>query len=436
MPGRLQNLAGPLSPRGWQGALPFTYHVGPGPVRVRLHLKQDYAFRTIWNVIGKIRGSQWEDEWVVAGNHRDAWVYGAADPGSGTAALLEMVHGIGQLLKAGWRPQRTILFGSWDAEEQGLIGSTEWAEQNAARLANAVAYFNTDVAVSGTNFSAAAVPSLKQFIREISKAVPSAQGGAPTMTMYDAWSASARQAREQPNPFDEARRSPAAQTSSDVPVGDLGSGSDYAAFLEHLGVPAADFGSSGSYGVYHSVFDNFAWFTKFIDPQFAYERQQARFWGLEILRMADAEALPYDYEEYGRELHAYLESAQKKAQQKFAAKAPSFEAALSAAQAFLAAGAAIRRTQADPPAHATALNHALLQAEHGFLLPEGLPGRPWFKHAIYAPGQYTGYAAVVLPGVNEAIDKGDVAATDSALQAVTAAIERATQTLQSYRPPS
>ena len=425
----LQHLAGPSSPRGWQGALPFTYHLGPGPVRVRLHLKQNYAFRTIWDVIGKVNGSQWADEWVVAGNHRDAWVYGAADPGSGTVALLEMVHGIGQLLKTGWRPKRTILFCSWDAEEEGLIGSTEWAEQNAERLANAVAYFNTDVAVSGTNFIAAAVPSLKQFIRDISKAVPSPQSDGSAMTVYDAWIASARQAREQPDPFDEARKAPEAPASSDVPVSNLGSGSDYGAFLDHLGVPSADFGSSGSYGVYHSVFDNFAWFKKFIDPHFLYEQQQARFWGLEVLRMADAEALPYDYEEYGREVHAYLKNAQKKARQQFAAKAPSFEAALATAQAFLAAGTAIQRAQADPPADPTALNRALRQAARGFLVPEGLPGRPWFKHAIYAPGQYTGYAAVVLPGVNEAIDKGDLATTESALRAVTAAIERATQAL-------
>src|SRR5712691_9916595 len=165
----LEHLGGPDSPREWQGSLPFTYHVGPGPTKVNMHLKQDYQLRTIWNVIGRVRGSELPDEWVVAGNHRDAWVYGAVDPNSGTAAMLEAVHGLGDLLKQGWRPQRTIVIGSWDAEEE--------------ILAHAVAYFNTDVGVSGPDFNASAVPSLKQFVREVTKEVPSPKGG----TVYDQW---------------------------------------------------------------------------------------------------------------------------------------------------------------------------------------------------------------------------------------------------------
>ena len=179
----LQHLGGPDSPREWQGALPFTYHVGPGPVRVKMHLKQDYQFRTLWDVIGRVRGSESPDEWVVAGNHRDAWVYGAVDPNSGTAAMLEAVHGIGELLKSGWKPKRTMIFASWDGEEEGLMGSTEWAEQHESELANAPAYFNVDVAVSGPKFGASAVPSLKQFLRDVAKAVPSPKGG----TVYEAW---------------------------------------------------------------------------------------------------------------------------------------------------------------------------------------------------------------------------------------------------------
>ncbi|MGH9499381.1 MAG: M28 family peptidase, partial [Terriglobales bacterium] len=163
----LEHLAGPDSPREWQGALPFTYHVGPGPVKVKMHLKQDYQFRTIWDVIGRVPGVDSPDEWVVAGNHRDAWVYGAVDPNSGTAAMLEAVHGLGALLKQGWRPKRRIVIASWDAEEEGLIGSTEWCEQHANHLVHAVAYFNTDVGVAGPNFNADAVPSLKPFIRDI-----------------------------------------------------------------------------------------------------------------------------------------------------------------------------------------------------------------------------------------------------------------------------
>ncbi len=179
----LEHLGGPDSPRDWQGSLPFTYHVGPGPVTVKMHLKQDYQLRTIWDVIGRIRGSQLADELVVAGNHRDAWVYGAVDPNSGTAAMLESIHGIGELLKSGWKPKRTIIFGSWDAEEEGLIGSTEWGEQHEAELANAVAYFNMDVAVSGSKFGASSVPTLKQFLREVTKVVPGPKGG----MLYDDW---------------------------------------------------------------------------------------------------------------------------------------------------------------------------------------------------------------------------------------------------------
>src|SRR5271170_7322068 len=179
----LQNLGGPDSPREWQGALPFTYHVGPGPVRLKMHLKQDYQFRTLWDVIGRVRGTELPNEWVIAGNHRDAWVYGAADPISGTAAMLEAVHGVGELLKSGWKPKRTMIFGSWDGEEEGLIGSTEWVEQHEPELASAPAYFNMDVAVSGPKFSASSVPSLKQFLRDVTKAVPSPKGG----TVYEQW---------------------------------------------------------------------------------------------------------------------------------------------------------------------------------------------------------------------------------------------------------
>src|ERR1700692_2870418 len=310
----LQHLGGPDSPREWQGALPFTYHVGPGPAKLKMHLRQDYQFRTLWDAIGRIHGSELPDEWVVAGNHRDAWVYGAVDPNSGTAAMLEAVHGVGDLLKSGWKPKRTLIFSSWDGEEEGLIGSTEWAEQHESELAQAPAYFNVDVAVSGPRFGASAVPSLKQFLRDVAKAVPSPKGG----TVYEAW-----QKIDQPGAVSvqspaewgaEPRRSPAANVKNDVPVGDLGSGSDYSAFQQHLGVPSTDISSTGPYGVYHSVFDNFAWFKKFGDPDFLYEQQMARVFGLESLRMADADVLPYDYEEYGKEIAAYLDVAGKRAE--------------------------------------------------------------------------------------------------------------------------
>jgi N-acetylated-alpha-linked acidic dipeptidase len=429
----LQHLGGPDTPREWQGSLPFTYHVGPGPVRVKMHLKQDYQFRTLWDVIGRVRGSELPNEWVVAGNHRDAWVYGAVDPNSGTAAMLESVHGVGELLKAGWKPKRTMVFGSWDGEEEGLIGSTEWAEQHESELGGAPAYFNVDVAVSGPKFSASAVPSLKQFLRDVAKAVPSPKGG----TVYEEWQkadqpgASATQSPAEA--IGDSRRKPAANTNGDVQVGDLGSGSDYSAFQQHLGVPSTDISSSGPYGVYHSVFDNFAWFKKFGDPDFVYEQEMARVFGLEVLRMADADVLPYDYEEYGKEISAYLDTAKKRAESKFGEHGLDLGAVNAAAKHFQEAGAKILAKQKNPPRDLVRLNQALRSAERALLVPEGLPHRPWFRHAIYAPGEYTGYAAVVIPGVNEALDKGDAERARQQLAVLTAALERAAKMLESYR---
>ena len=429
----LEHLGGPESPREWQGSLPFTYHVGPGPVKVKMHLKQDYQFRTIWDVIGRVRGRESPDEWVVAGNHRDAWVYGAVDPNSGTAALLEAVHGIGELLNSGWKPKRTIVIGSWDGEEQGLIGSTEWGEQHAAELANAAAYFNMDVAVSGPKFGASSVPSLKEFLRDVTKVVPSPLGG----TLYEVWSKANQVRRESVQEPTEAigdtSRLPIAPGKGDAPVGDLGSGSDYTVFLQHLGVPATDVSSTGSYGVYHSVFDNFNWFKKFADPSFVYEQEMARVYGIEAIRMADADVLPYDYEEYGKEVAAYVDTAKKKAEADFGAQAPSFSEAAEAAHRFELAGAKMLARQKNPPNDPGKLNQALRQAERALLIPEGLPNRPWYRHAIYAPGQYTGYAAVVIPGVNEAIDKHDLDRTRSQIAALAAALNRAARMLESYR---
>ena len=429
----LQHLGGPDSPREWQGALPFTYHVGPGPVRVKMHLKQDYQFRTLWDVIGRVRGGEFPQEWVVAGNHRDAWVYGAVDPNSGTAAMLETVHGVGELLKSGWKPKRTMIFGSWDGEEEGLIGSTEWAEQHESELGSTAAYFNMDVAVSGPRFGASAVPSLKQFLRDVTTAVPSPKGG----TVYEAW-----QKADQPgvpltqSPAEavgDTRRLPAATTKGEVPVGDLGSGSDYSAFQQHLGVPSTDISSTGPYGVYHSVFDNFAWFKKFGDPDFVYEQQMARVFGLEALRMADADVLPYDYEEYGKEIAAYLDAARKRAEAKLGGRGLDLNAVTAAARHFQDAGAKILAKQKNPPRDAVRLNQALRDAEHALLVPDGLPQRPWFRHAIYAPGEYTGYAAVVIPGVNEALDKGDAEWARQQLAVLTAALDRAAKALEGYR---
>ncbi|MCL2660786.1 MAG: M28 family metallopeptidase, partial [Acidobacteriaceae bacterium] len=381
----LKNLGGPETPRPWQGALPFTYHVGGnGKVTIHMKLVQDNALRTIWDVIGRIPGKNKSGDWVIAGNHRDAWVYGAVDPVSGTAAMLETVHGLGELLKQGWRPERTIVIASWDAEEEGLMGSTEWAEQHADELGNAVAYFNMDIGVSGSEFKASAAPSLKEFIRQIARQVPSPKGG----TVYDQWKAAEKLASEHGR--DDSADAPGnvPHADHDVRIGDLGSGTDFTAFFEHLGVPATDISSDGPYGVYHSVFDDYTWFTKFADPNFVYEQQQARVFGLEVLHMADADVLPYDYQFYGREIVSYLEAAKRSAATRNLAV--DMTPALAAAQRFARAGSSVRNMQLNPPVNSAGLNRDLRAAEEALLNPDGLPHRPWYKHTIFAPGEYTG----------------------------------------------
>jgi N-acetylated-alpha-linked acidic dipeptidase len=418
----LEHLGGPSVPKGWQGALPFTYHMGgEGSVRVHLAQQMDYAQRTIWDVIGRIPGTDNPDAWVIAGNHRDAWVYGAVDPNSGTAAMLEAVHGIGALLKSGWKPKRTIYFCSWDAEEEGLIGSTEWVEDHAKQLDHAVAYFNTDVGVSGPEFEAAAVPSLKQYVRDIASGVPSPHGG----SVLDAWKT--ERARSGGSASMEETRAEGPQPAQ-AQVGDLGSGSDFTPFLQHAGVPSTDIGSRGRYGVYHSVFDNYAWFTRFGDPTFAYEQQQARIFGLEVLHMADADVLPYDHVTYAKEIGAYLKDAQTKSDK--AGVRLDFTQANAAAGRMLSNAQSVYSRQKVASGDLNALNSKLRQVEGDLLDPQGLPGRPWFRHTIYAPGEYTGYAAVVIPGVNEAIDAKDSGRAQKELNDLTAALDRASGDLK------
>ncbi len=418
----LQALKGPGAPQGWQGALPFRYHLGPDGVKVHLVSQQDYQRRIIWDVIGKIKGSEDPDAWVIVGNHRDAWVYGAVDPSSGTAAMLEAVHGLGALLRQGWRPRRTILFCSWDAEEEGLIGSTEWVEQQGRTLDRAVAYFNVDVAVSGPKFSASAVPSLKDFIRDVARSVPSPVAG----SVFLQW-------HLRPSGPEEHRESNAPPIEGEeVHVGDLGSGSDFTPFLQHAGVPSTDIGSSGPYGVYHSAFDDMAWYTANADPDFVYLQEMARVLGLEALRMADADVLPYDYVTYAREISAYIQAAKRKAADDGLGSLD-FAPAESAASRLAAAAGRAHALQSAPSGDLVQLNLALRQTETALLSPAGLPGRPWYRHTIYAPGEFTGYSAVVIPGVNEAIDARNptLAAQQSAVLAQ--ALDRAANALSTAR---
>jgi N-acetylated-alpha-linked acidic dipeptidase len=424
----LQALDGPNVPHEWQGDLPFAYHTGHdgGKVTVHMHLEQDTKLRTIWDVVGMIEGTDaaQKDDWVVAGNHRDAWVFGAVDPNSGTAAMLETAHGLGALLKSGWKPKRTVVICSWDAEEEGLIGSTEWVEGHMDQLDHAVAYFNTDVAVSGPSFSAAAVPSLMQFVREATEDVPSPAGG----TVYSQWLKAQTVAPNRRAADDDEDSAIQKDGHKEVRVGVLGSGSDFTPFLQHAGVPSTDIGSGGPYGVYHSAFDDYHWFTKFADPTFVYEQQQARVFGLEILHMADADVLPYDYAAYGKAISGYVAAAANKA--KAANLQDNFTVLTAASARFTAAGSAVHARQVAEAGDVPALNHALRAAEEALLNPAGLPHRDWYKHTIYAPGEFTGYAAVVIPGVNEGIEAKDAARTQTQIDALASALNKASEILE------
>jgi N-acetylated-alpha-linked acidic dipeptidase len=418
----LQALKGPGVPQGWQGALPFPYHLGPAGAKIHVVSQQDYQRRIIWDVIGKIPGAADPDSPVIVGNHRDAWVYGAVDPSSGTAAMLEVVRGLGALLHQGWRPRRTIIFCSWDAEEEGLIGSTEWVEQQGRALDRAVAYFNVDVAVSGPDFSAEAVPSLKDFVRDIARSVPSPAGG----SVFLQW-------RKKGPDLDNRDGSNAPPIEGDeTHVGDLGSGSDFTPFLQHAGVPSTDIGSTGPYGVYHSAFDDMAWYKKNADPDFLYLQEMARVLGLEVMRMADADALPYDYVAYAREISAYIEAAKRKAGDAgpgTSLASLDFTAAEAAAARFASAAQRAHALQSTPYGDLVLLNLALRQVETALLSPAGLPNRPWYRHTIYAPGELTGYAAVVIPGVNEAIDSRNAKLAAQQLNELAQALDRAAKAL-------
>jgi N-acetylated-alpha-linked acidic dipeptidase len=332
--------------------------------------------------------------------------------------MLETVHGLGVLLKHGWRPKRTVILGSWDAEEQGLIGSTEWVEQHPAEMQRTVAYLNVDEAAAGPHFNAGAVPSLYRFIREAAAAVPSPEGG----TVLDQW-------RDESS--EDGHKRPSASPATDTHIGDLGSGSDYTPFFQHAGVPATDISSSGPFGVYHSAFDDFDWFARFADPDFAYTQQQARLLGIEILHMADADVLPYDDEMYADEIVRYIAHSKRDAARRRVDL--DFTEADEAAQSFVVAAKRVHELELSPATDTDKLNHALRAAETALLLPDGLPRRPWYRHSIFAPGEFTGYAAVALPGVSDAIQEQDAPRAQAQLNAVAAALRRAATALDAAR---
>jgi N-acetylated-alpha-linked acidic dipeptidase len=417
----LRALEGPEAPERWQGKLPLTYRVGGGSATVRMRVKMDDQVRPIWTVIGRIRGTLEPDRTVIVGNHRDAWIFGGVDPSSGTASQMELARALGALVRDGQRPARTLVFASWDAEEFTLTSSTEWGEQFEKDLsANAIAYLNVDSSASGPRLSVAAVPSLNRLITEVAGRV---QDPAASIPLIAAW-------RDRRTVESGALPTGA---SNELVNNRLGSGSDYTVFLNFLGVPVADLTFDGPYGVYHSIYDSHQWVARFGDPGFRYHVTMAQFWGVIALRLANAELLPLDYTPYADRVLEFLtdlEQASPSPADIAAALAPARAAAerLKTAAA-LAAASGERLLQRDSPSRTdlASANLRLMRVERAFLDPAGIPGRPWYRHLIYAP-KFT-YAPELLPGVAEALAARDNSRLAGQVARLTLALDRATRAL-------
>jgi N-acetylated-alpha-linked acidic dipeptidase len=419
-------LGGPHVPHTWQGGLPFSYHVGPDGAVAHMKLVMDYQQRPIYDVIAKLHGTS-DGEWIVMGNHHDAWVYGAVDPGSGTATMLETARALGELVRSGWKPQRTIVMCEWDAEEPGLIGSTEWVEANRMELqAKAVAYINTDVAVAGPNFNPSATPSLKEFIRNAARTIHSPKGGG---SVYDAWLEHAKSGKEELSGI--ARMRANVEVPGEAPVDALGAGSDFCPFFDFAGIPSLDAGFVGDYGVYHSLYDDFYWMKTFGDPTFEYHAALAQLLGVMALRLDEADVLPFDYLAYASEISRAANAMTSRANQ-MGMQSSTVQAVSDAVAQLTASATRAPRSGGHSWLDLTTqnkINRELVTVEQALLVPEGLAGRPWYKHSIYAPGSYAGYAAEVLPGVNEALDKNDPEIFRREANALAAALLRASARL-------
>jgi N-acetylated-alpha-linked acidic dipeptidase len=444
----LQPLRGPVRPVGFQGGLPFSYHVG-GTNDVRVHLKteMDYQIRKIWNVVARIDGSVEKDRWVIMGNHRDAWTFGAVDPNSGSSAMLEAARGFGQLLRNGWKPRRTILLCSWDGEEYGLVGSVEWAEENAAELREkAVAYLNMDAAVSGANFGASSVPSLWRLIRSAARDVRDPKSG---KSVYQQWQDRFNGMRPEADLTDAESGSDRA--IAEARIGALGSGSDYTPFLQHLGVPSLDMGFGGDYGVYHSAYDSFHWMSHFGDPDFVYHVAAAQIWGTVAMRLADADGLPFDYGDYAKQIRDFFDESLKNAKRLKLAAGLNDKEMLEAIDDFAKEAERVEQNRQEtireiqrtpvavndrdprPVAKLQKINDALIAVERDFVDARGLRGRPWYRHHIYAPGLYTGYAAQPLPDFRQGLDDRNSTNAKESLQRIIELLKRATETLRKAR---
>ena len=440
----LAALDGQVAPDAWRGGLPFTYHIGPGPAKVHLKVINNWQQKPVYDVVAMIKGSEYPDEWIVRGNHHDGWVFGADDPLTGNVALLNEAQAIGTLVKQGWKPKRTLVYASWDGEEPGLLGSTEWGETHADELQKkAVLYFNTDNNSHGFLFGAGS-HSLQEMFNQVAKGVTDPE----THVSLDA----RRRAFIRVNSFkdpngEESEQAGLAATGQDLPLSALGSGSDYTVFIDHLGIPTLDAGffGEGEGGDYHSLYDSWDHTNRFSDPGFKYGVALSEVTGHTVLRFADADVLPYSYGSFAETVGKYVDQLQKLSagirekneQQNKLLGSAAFTLAADPAVTYVPPSAAqpalylnfaplqnaLTKLKASAAAYDAALDAAttagfkqsadkraaldkqLQGLEQDLQYSGGLPGRAWFKHMIYAPGLFTGYGAKTMPGVREAIDQ-------------------------------
>ena len=446
----LQDMAGPVAPKSWRGGLPFTYHIGPSKSKVHLKLDFDWKLRPAYNVIAMIQGSQYPDQWVIRGNHHDAWVNGANDPVSGMAAELEEAHAIGSMVKSGWKPKRTLVYCAWDAEEQGLMGSVEWVEEHAASLqAKAVAYINSDG--NGRGFlGAEGSHAFTGLMTDISKSIQDPQTG---VTIFE---------RQRANRATEATTTAAKKeilNSTSYPLGAMGSGSDYSSFIQHVGVPSLNigFGGENEGGEYHSIYDSYDHYSKYKDPGFAYGVTLAQTAGRAALRLSEADALPFDFTALHKTVKGYIAELMNNVDQMrekakvenelvntkaYAVAADpteglklpttvedvpyvDFASILNALTRLEKSAEQVEQIKVNADAQKLAsINAKIYAAEQTLLMTKGLPRRPWYKHSLYAPGFYTGYGVKTIPGVREAIEQKDWSETRTQIEEVAAAINR------------
>ena len=451
----LEALGGPLAPDSWRGALPITYRLGAGPAKVHLKVKSTWTLKPLYDVIATIPGSTEPDQWVIRGNHHDAWVNGAEDPIAGLVPELEEARALGTLLEQGWHPRRTIIYAMWDGEEPGLLGSTEWAETHADELrTKGVAYLNSDTNDRGYLFMEGS-HVLEKFINGVARDIDDPE------THLSVWKRD-QQALIARGTAGERRD---ARDRADLRIGALGSGSDFTPFLQHLGVPSLNigYGGEGGGGIYHSIYDDFYWYTHFSDTSFVYGRALSQTGGTAIMRLADADVLPYDYTNLAETIHSYIDQLEKLASSEqdaarernleiedgtFAATndprnptiAPpaiplpphiSFAPLQNAADSLTRSAERYSKAydkvlgQGDASRAGTSLaavNDILARSEHVLTDPRGLPMRPWFQHLLYAPGFYTGYGVKTIPAVRESIEQKKYGEVDEAMSRVSAVV--------------